>query len=137
MEPEIVKADPVLRRNFTILSGIIVLGALALIYFLSSWLRTISSVGDIKSLLRILQILLPAMAIISIRISIWMIKLARTIISEAAYPPLNQKVIKDTPRVYGKAALQKAYILIALAIILVLGTVSSSLLAYRIADSFI
>jgi hypothetical protein len=77
------------------------------------------------------------MAIISIRISIWMIKLARTIISEAAYPPLNQKVIKDTPRVYGKAALQKAYALIALSIVLVLGTISTALLAYRIADSFL
>jgi len=137
MDKEIVKADPAIRKK--LLGGLIIVVVIGLLASLklSDMIRDLANSGDPDAFVRLMRFLLPVILLFPISFAVWMIQLARKIISEQCYPPLNQKVIKDTIRVYGKAARVKGYVLGCLGLVLIVLSILSALLAFRIFDSFL
>ena len=137
MDKEIVKADPALRKKMIGAIIILALGGLLILWILLPMIRDLAITGDPAAFIRLIRFLIPALLIVPISLALWMIRLARKIISEECFPLMNQKVIRDTIRVTGKAARIKGYALVFLSVALILTSALAFLFSIRLFDSFV
>ena len=134
---DIQPADPSSRRRALLWVALLACLGGGALYFMQRWFASLSHGGDLQSARTSLAVALWGMTLLAVvsvaAVSLYMWSLASRSAAALRFPPPGEPVIRDTRILHGQAALRRAAVLRAIAIVLILAAASLVLLVWFMA----